>query len=148
MASITQAVQQWLTTCPHLKTFTGGAHVDWTGPCAGNYGIMPTGCADIETEQDVLGNVIKHKQYNFALYARNWTIDDVIRLENSDFLEMFQNWVEQQQYAGLTPKVGDNPDDEEISAQNGMLFQIDENGQTGLYQIQIAITYEKHYERN
>ena len=49
--------------------------------------------------------------------------------------------------AGTTPKFGDDPDTEEISAQNGMLFQLNPDGQTGLYQVQISITYEKHYER-
>ena len=46
-------------------------------------------------------------------------------LENSTFLEDFADWVEEQQMAGETPKFGDNPDEEEITAQNGMLYQMD-----------------------
>lgn len=91
----------------------------------------------IRTEEDVLGGKTVYKQYNLALYARGWTVDDVVRLENSTFLEDFADWVEEQQMAGETPKFGDNPEEEEITAQNGMLYQMDSNGQTGLYQIQI-----------
>ena len=98
--------------------------------------------------EDICGNRTVYKQYNLALYARNWTVDDVIRLENTTFLDDFQQWVEEQQAAGLTPKFGDDPDTEEISAQNGMLFELAEDGQTGIYQIQIKINYLKRYERS
>lgn len=144
--SILETMRQWLSTCPYLDTFSGG-HIDWTDNSALDYGIMPTGSVTIRTEEDVLGNRIVYKQYNLALYARGWTVDDVVRLENSTFLEDLADWVEEQQMSGLTPKFGDDPDSEEITAQNGMLYQLDPNGQTGLYQIQIAVTYEKHYER-
>lgn len=106
------------------------------------------GCSVIAEERDITGNCYLSKQYNAVLYARGWTVDDVVRLENVDFLDNFQQWVEEQQYMGLTPIFGDNPDDEVITAQNGMLFELAEDGQTGLYQIQLSITYEKHYERN
>ena len=144
--SILETMRQWLSTCPYLDAFSGG-HIDWTDNSALDYGIMPTGSVTIRTEEDVLGNRIVYKQYNLALYGRGWTVDDVVRLENSTFLEDLADWVEEQQMSGLTPKFGDDPDSEEITAQNGMLYQLDPNGQTGLYQIQIAVTYEKHYER-
>lgn len=144
--TVIEGIRTWLAGCPLLDDFTGGQHIDWTDESAGNYGIMPTGCAETETVYDVCGGVTRYKQYNLSLYARNWTIDDVVRLENTAFLDAFQTWVEEQQAAGLTPKFGDEPDEEEISARNGMLFQLSEDGQTGLYQIQLAVTYVKHYD--
>ena len=148
MASIVRAVQEWLNTCPHLADFTGGRHIDWTDSAPGNYGLAPTGSRITGTDEDIIGNRTVYKHSNRALYARNWTVDDVIRLENTTFLDDFQQWVEEQQAAGLTPKFGDDPDTEEISAQNGMLFELAEGGQTGLYQIQIKINYLKRYERS
>ena len=147
MISIIQALREWINTCPYMDDFTGGQHVDWTDSVAGNYGIMPTGCADTQVVSDIMGNVVKHKQYNASIYARNWTVDDIVRLENAEFIDRFQFWVEDQQYKGLTPKFGDNPEDEVINAQNGMLFELSQDGQTGLYQIQLSVTFEKHYER-
>ena len=146
MKSVIQGFREWLNTCPLMDIFTDGQHIDWTDSSAGNYGIAPVGCVSVETTTDILGNVYKRKQYNIVLYARNWTVDDVVRLENTEFLDEFQNWVEEQQFAGLTPKFGDDPDSEEITAQNGMLFEMSEDGQTGLYQIQLAVNYEIHYE--
>lgn len=148
MKSIIGTLREWLSTCPYLDDFSQGQHIDWAGPTAGNYGIAPVGCSIIEVACDIQGNCRIGKQYNAVLYARNWTVDDVVRLENAEFLDNFQQWVEEQQYMGLTPKFGDNPDDEVITAQNGMLFELADDGQTGLYQIQLSITYEKYYERN
>lgn len=108
MVSIVRAVQEWLNGCPYLTDFTGGQHIDWTDSAPGNYGLAPTGNSVVEVSEDVLGNRTVYKQYNLALYARNWTVDDVIRLENTTFLDDFQAWVEEQQAAGLTPKFGDD----------------------------------------
>ena len=104
MTSIIRAVQEWLNGCPYLTDFTGGQHIDWTDSAPGNYGLAPTGSSVVEVSEDVLGNRTVYKQYNLALYARNWTVDDVIRLENTTFLDDFQQRVEEQQAAGLTPK--------------------------------------------
>ncbi len=147
MASVVEKVRAWLNTCPYMDTFSDGIHIDWTAPGAGTFGIMPTGCTTVQDVEDVMGNRTVRKQYSIALYARGWTVDDVARLENTDFLDTFQEWVEEQQAMGCTPKFGDNPDEERITAQNGMLFALSENGQTGLYQIQIEITYDKQFER-
>ena len=147
MTSIIAVMQQWLNTCPYMDQFSCGIHIDWTDCTNGCYGLAPVGCSDVSIDEDVSGCIVKTKQYNLVLYARNWTINDVIRLENTEFLENFQEWVDQQQYTGQTPKFGDDPEEEIITAQNGMLYLLDPNGQSGVYQVQISITFEKHYER-
>ena len=86
------------------RVFPAGISTGQTVP-AMDYGIMPTGSVTIRMEEDVLGGKTVYKQYNMALYARGWTVDDVVRLENSTFLEDFADWVEEQQMAGETPKV-------------------------------------------
>ncbi len=146
MAIITK-VRNWLATCPLLDQFADGQHIDWTDETAGNYGIAPTGCSDVDVKEDIIGNITKTKQYNVVLYARDWTIDDVARLENTEFLDEFADWVEEQVRTGAAPIFGDDPDLERITAQNGMLYQMDPDGQTGLYQIQINITYIKKYTK-
>ena len=52
MASIIKTMQEWLNTCPFLDEFSGG-HIDWTDNTALDYGIMPTGSAVVQTEEDV-----------------------------------------------------------------------------------------------
>ena len=142
--SIFETMRRWLITCPHLQEFTGG-HVDWLDNTAGSYGIMPAGSTVIRQTRDILGGRTVYRQYNVVLYARGWTADDVVRLENTTFLDDFAQWVEEQQALGLAPVLGDDPQAEEITAQNGMLFTLDPNGQTGVYQLQVGAVYVKKY---
>ena len=66
--------------------------------------------------------------------------DDVMRLDNCNFLERLQNWVQEQNRNGVTLT-----DAEFISlrASDGGLSEWDENYQYGVYKIQGALIYEK-----
>ncbi len=136
-------MRDFILTCPFLLKFTDGILIDWHSQ--NKFGLIPTGQSIISREEDVTGNVIVHKQCNFSLYARNFTVDDVIRIETIGFLEEFSNWIEEQSVNGLAPQFGDNPKAEEITAQNGMLFELYEDGQRGCYQLQITVTFDKYY---
>lgn len=144
-----EQMRKFIAECPFMDTFAE-QHIDWTDSEPGNYGIMPTGESLIRAEEDICGNKIKYKQASFALYARFFTVDDIVRLESAGFLELFADWIEEQSEAGTIPHFGDNPDSESMTAQNGMLFSMSENGQTGLYQIQIQcfFTTQHSNERN
>lgn len=140
-----EKMRDFILTCPFLKDFTDGILVDWHSQ--DKFGLMPAGQTTIRREEDIMGNVIAYKQYNFSLYAQNFTITDVIRIETIGFLDRFTEWIEEQSINGTAPVFGDNPGEEEITAQNGMLFQMYEDGQRGRYQIQISVTFEKHYSK-
>lgn len=140
-----QQFREFLKSCPLMDDFAE-IHIDWTDTEAGNIGIMPTGESIIRRDEDIYGNITLHKQYNLALYAMDFTINDVIRLEFSGWLEDFTEWIEEQSANHRIPTFGDNPNTEYITAQNGMLFDLSDNGRTGRYQIQIQCFYEKHYK--
>lgn len=147
MQSKLETIREFLSLCPYLTDFTDNADIDWCSNKVGNYGIMPTGESIIERSEDICGDVTLVKQYNVALYAMRYTIDDIVRMESAGFLENLTQWVEEQSINGLAPTFGDEPESEIITAQNGMLFQMSENGQSGRYQIQIQINYIKNYKR-
>ena len=141
-----QKFREFISTCPLMDSFAE-IHIDWTNSEAGSIGIMPAGESVVRRDEDICGNVILHKQYNVALYATDFTINDVVRLETSGWLEDFTEWVEEKSAKHLIPVLGDNPDTEYMTAQNGMLFELSDNGRTGRYQIQIQCFYEKHYNQ-
>lgn len=140
-----QKFREFLKACPLMDDFAE-IHIDWTDAEAGNIGIMPTGESIIRREEDICGNVTLYKQYNLSLYAMDFTVNDVIRLETSGWLEDFTAWIEAQSANHRIPIFGDNPDTEYITAQNGMLFELSDNGRTGRYQVQIQCFYEKQYK--
>lgn len=142
-----EQMREFIAKCPYMNRFSE-RYVDWTDSESVNYGIMPTGESILRIDEDVCGNKTKYKQANFALYARNFTIDDIARLESANFLEDFTNWIEEQSDKKTAPRFGDDPEEENMTAQNGMLFRMSENGVSGLYQIQIQCFFTKRYERN
>jgi len=133
--SIVEKVKTFIESYPKIADFI---HIDYQTDDAGSYGLMPSGQTVIEREYDVLGNLIIHKQYNLVLYATDMTYSDVVRLENINFLDDFTEWIE------LTdkPVLGDLVDDEIWDVQNGMLFELNPDKNTGTYQIQINIKYK------
>jgi hypothetical protein len=141
-----QKIKDFISSYPKIDRF-GEAHIDWTDAEAGNYGIMPTGESVISRTEDIYDNVVIKKQYNVSLYAMHFTVNDLIRLEASGWLEEFTEWIEEQSTMGLAPTLGDNPTEEYITAQNGMLFELSDDGITGRYQIQIQCFFEKHYNK-
>lgn len=140
-----QQIREFIKSCPLMDDFAQ-IHIDWTDAEAGNIGIMPTGESIIRREEDIYGNVTLYKQYNLSLYAMDFTVNDIVRLESSGWLEKFTEWIETQSANHLAPTFGDNPDTEYMTAQNGMLFELSDNGRTGRYQIQIQCFYEKHHK--
>ena len=134
--SIIGGIKSYLQTCPHLQEFIG-AYVDFTEDDPSNYGIMPAG--DV-TLQKYIGGA--KKQYNFVLYAREFTFEDIQRLENCEFLEHLSDWIFTQDQKKNFPFIGSDKQPSRIQCANGFLFNLDEeNGDRGLYQIQFQLFY-------
>ena len=131
-------LRTYIQSCPLIDNLYEDMHIDFTDSAATSYGIMPTG-------ENILKRFIAggcKKQYNAVLYIRNYTIDDFERLQNSEFLENFSSWIEEQNETENFPIV-ENINIESVSCANGMLFDLDETGNTGLYQLQLQIIYTK-----
>lgn len=141
--SRTEKVRAFIAGCPFIDTLSKGVRIDWLSSEEEDYGIMPMGESIIRRSEDICGNVEVIKQYNYCLYARRFTVDDIIRLENSGFLEDFSDWIDEKEQDRDFPFLGDEPEEEHITAQNGMLFAMTPDGRTGRYQIQINHIYKK-----
>ena len=59
----------------------------------------------------------------------------------------FQEWAQERSALGLAPVFGDEPRSERVSAQNGQVYQSDEEG-WAMYVIQISATFTKRFERS
>jgi len=132
-------LRTYIQSCPLITDLSEDMHIDFTDQKAKSYGIMPTG-------ENILKRFVAggcKKQYNAVLYIRNYTIDDFERLQNSEFLESFSSWLDEQNLNRNFPVVSENIEIESISCSNGMLFDLDETGDTGLYQLQLQIIYTK-----
>lgn len=121
--------------------------VDYTDQIPFNGGIFPSGLVEVSRRRDILGNSTVTNQYNFGLYYvfEKSPGDDVGATENADWVMDFQEWVQQQSIMGAAPAFGDEPWSETITAQNGVLYDSDEEG-TAVYMVQLAVQFTKKYE--
>ena len=122
-------------------------HVDYTDQIPFNGGVFPSGLVEIERRKDILGNITVRNQYNFGLYYvfEKDPGDDTGATENADWVMDFQEWVQAQSVMGLAPIFGDFPNDEKITAQNGVLYGADKEG-TAMYMVQLSVQFIKFYE--
>ena len=140
MASIIDSVREYIAACPLLDEIPVKArHVDWTSGDADNYGIMFD--SDNLVKSFISGGG-KH-EYNFALFVRRFAKEDVDRLANSEFMERLQDWCGKQNREKNFPAMPKGCTPTKLSAENGMLFERDKTGNTGLYQIQFKLSYIK-----
>lgn len=120
--------------------------VDFTDQIPANGGIFPSGMVEISRKADLLGNVTVTNQYNFGLYYvfEKAPGDDTGAAVNADWLMDFQEWVQAQSAAGTTPVFGDVPREEKITAQNGVLYEAQDEG-LATYMVQLTVQFVKKF---
>ena len=141
-----EKVKNWLATYPEFDIL-GNFRVDYTDRVPDNGGIFPSGLVEVQRRQDLLGNVTVTNQYNFGLYYvfEKAPGDDAGAAVNADWIMDFQEWVQEQSVTRQAPVFGDVPGDERIMAQNGVLYEADEEG-TATYMVQLSIQFTKKFE--
>lgn len=122
--------------------------VDYTDQVPFNGGIFPSGLVEVARKRDIVGNTTVINQYNFGLYYvfEKSPGDDVGATENADWVMDFQEWVQEQSVTGTAPTFGDEPRSETITAQNGVLYDADEEG-TAMYMVQLTVQFKKIFKR-
>lgn len=122
--------------------------IDYADRIPDTAGLFPSGLVEVRRDRDVLGNVTVANQYNFALYTvmSKAPGDDAGATLNAEWVQAFQEWVQEQSVTGQAPTFGDEPRTERITAQNGAIYSADPEG-VAVYAIQISVSFTKHYEK-
>lgn len=143
-----ERIRNWLHKYPEINKI-GALKVDYYAAQPNNGSIDPSGLVEISRTNDILGNVTVENQYNFGLYfvLAKAPDDDKGAKDNADWLLDFQRWIQEQSILQNVPVFGDVPEYETITAQNGKVEAADEEG-TGIYSVQLSITFTKIYEVN
>lgn len=134
--SLIVTLRALLNRFPCIDDFAG-FHVDYTAPDREGFGVYPTG--ETKISEDMAGASVW--EYNFALQALFFTADDYMRIQNCEFVEQFQRWLDGFNRAGI--ELGDGLSFVSIGAGGGLLTDWDEDEQRGTYAIQCKLTYER-----
>lgn len=136
-----ELLREFIAGCPLIDELTDNVHIDWTAGDTESYGIAPTGQTIQVINEYINGDVLLEIQEDYSLYVDNYTADDVARLEQSNFMFRLMEYIREESYARRISLPGI------LQAQNGSLFQIEEDGQYGKYLIQLNLNYRKEYKR-
>lgn len=136
--TVIEAMKNYLLTCPYLTARADELRIDYPGAKPVSFALASNGTNTVQCFITG-GRVIEH---NFVLYAKQYTIENAYRLENSGFFEDFADWLHAQTLAQVFPTCCD-AEFQKITSSNGMLFDLDESGVSGTYMIQIQAIYEK-----
>lgn len=135
--SLLEAIKNFVQQYPNIADID--LHYDQTESEPVNYSIQTSGL--VKLSEDILGN--QTWQYNALLQSREYTADDISRLNASEFTENFIFWIEKQNTNRNFPELRSGFTPVKISADNGMLLALDEDGDRGLYQIQLHLKFNK-----
>ena len=140
-----EKLRAWIKTYPKHSVIAD-FQVDFVDQIPGGGSIAPSGLVEISRKPDILGDTTVENQYNFGLYYvfAKAPDDDTGASYNAEWLMDFQRWVQEQSVLGLAPTFGDEPREERIQAQNGVLYAADEEG-TALYMVQLSVRFTKYY---
>ncbi|MBQ2785863.1 MAG: hypothetical protein IJF02_05120 [Oscillospiraceae bacterium] len=138
-----EKMRSWIATFPEHQKLDG-FQVDYTDSVPNNGGIFPSGLVEVSRKADIFGNITVENQYNFGLYYvfLKSPGDDEGAAVNADWVMDFQKWVQEQSLRHLAPTFGDDPSTERIQAQNGVLYDADEEG-TATYMVQLSVNFIK-----
>ena len=120
--------------CPALKDLE--ARTDKLETDAEGYSILPTGSTIIA--QDMTGAATW--QYNFVIAATRMSDDDMMRLDNCNFLERLLDWVQEPDRKGVPLT---DAEFVRITASDGGISEWEEGYTYGVYKIEGALIYEK-----
>jgi hypothetical protein len=137
VASILEGVKAF------IATYTGNdpLNVDYLGTALPGYSIVPLpGGGWIEGGRYLTGGGVK--EFLFSVQSMKSTADELERLENSGFNEIFSDWLDAQTDAGTLPELPAGKEAEKIeSVGSGFLYEQGVSD-TGVYQITCRLEYE------
>ena len=144
--SALEKVMAWIATFEKYDIL-GAFRIDYTDQTPANGGIFPAGLVEVSRTPDIFGRIRVVSQLNFSIYTvfEKAPSDDEGASFNAEWVADFQEWVQEQSVTGLAPVFGDAPKDERIMAQNGVMFDTDDEG-TATYMVQLSVQYTKKYE--
>ena len=100
----------------------GRLYLDHTDGLPGSCGLYPKGIEEVSRQQDLMGNLTIRYRSRFVLQRLVAGQSD--NGAHAKWLQDFQQWVQQQDGTGLTPKFGDGDQQETLRAENGYLRDV------------------------
>lgn len=137
--TVSSSLKQWLLNFPSM-TIDDSIDTELLQANPVAYAMAKEPTAEIESFID--GSQLRTEYYMFNV--RQYVQEESKRISNDEFMENLETWIDEQNFEGNLPNLGDKKHTEEVSVSSSFyLFENDE--ENGVYTITIAIKYRKEF---
>lgn len=133
--TITDGMITWLDTYDKIAEI-GETHSETLSENIKNIALQRTGKEEIK--RFLVGGKY---QLQFMLWLKNYSEDDINRIQSLGLLDDFSEWANKQVQLGNIPNIGENKTVYQISTTNILLMNENEDGTIGDYGIQLYVNY-------
>lgn len=145
-----EAVRKIVAECPDIQLLNNAIsendiNVDWTDENPTDYGVMVYGDSETAEKKFISGTTESTYVFNTSLFVRLYTETQFNMLQNSVFFEKFARYIRKLNIAGIFPILEDSEVAIKIEAAQGQFYGADESNESGLYSIQVNMTYKKEH---
>ena len=132
---ITSGIIKWLESFPEIKEI-GEIHSETLSENIKNIALQRTG-------KETIAKYLKGGKYQlqFMLWLKNYSEDDIYRIQSLGLLDKFSDWAGAQMINNNIPKIGEDKSVYAIETSNILLMSESEDGTIGDYGIQLYINY-------
>ena len=133
MDKITSAINKWLLQYEPITEIAEieDIHTEEVTDTVKNLALQRTGIEEIARYM-----VGKKEQYQYMLFLKSESEDDLARINNLDWLDDFRDWIEIQVNNKNFPKI-EGKTVSNISSANTLTYEVNEDGTISTYSLQI-----------
>lgn len=139
--TIVESLINFFLTCPEVASLTSNIKVDFLQENGNSFSIEPIASNPFVSNYIGGGG---ERQYAFSFAVKfNYSDEARMNIENSEFFEKLEEWLEEQNRKGNMPLLSDGKyaDTIEVTS-NGYLFGVTQDMRYGRYEIQCRLLYE------
>ena len=129
-----EAINNWLLQYEPIKEIAEMIHTDKLPDETNTLALQRSGVEKLP--QRYITEKGWYRQYQYVLLLKSCSEDDIQRLQNLDWLDDLNDWIDKQNVLKNYPKI-ENKEIKEVSCANAITYETSEDGAMSTYYLQL-----------
>lgn len=139
MDKITEAINKWLLQYEKIKEIAEEIHTEELPEDTDVLALQRTGVENLPLKY--ISQRGWYRQYQYILLLKKYSEDDIQRIQNLDWLDDLNDWIDKQNILRNFPKIK-NKKVKKVSCANAITYETNEDGSISAYYIQLYFNIE------
>lgn len=139
MDKITEAINKWLLQYEKIKEIAEEIHTEELPDDVDVLALQRTGVENLPLKY--VSQRGWYRQYQYILLLKKYSEDDIQRIQNLDWLDDLNDWIDKQNNLRNFPKL-ENKKVKKVSCANAITYETSEDGNISEYYIQLYFNIE------